>query len=115
MVICRDLLIAQLGLFFAQAVIALLIFKLVKPFKTKSELHVEVFNEILSICHLYLVMCMSNFVLDLETRVIVSHASCTLIQFHFLVSISRILGSTTLNLLRSYQRNSALRRFKEQQ
>ena len=94
---------------------ALLIFKLVKPFKTKSELQVEVFNEIVSICHIYLVMCMSDFVVDLETRMIVGHASCALIQFHLLVSISRILRSTVLHLCRSYQRKSALRRFKEQQ
>lgn len=110
-VVCKDALIYQVCLILATTTIAVAIIGLTSPYKTAIERRAEFFNEAIIVCVLCTLMCLSDFVLDLDTRVFIGNVAAGLVCLHLVASIAWMTFNTLINL----KRTCRMKAFKKRQ
>ena len=90
-VVVWDTFIGQVFLIWIQCIIALFIMEFARPFKTKAERRIEIFNEVILMSVLYTMMLFTDFVPEVETKVLIGWLSCFLVALHFIVNLAIML------------------------
>lgn len=101
-VVFRKVLIAQICLVWLQTTLAFVIFGYTRPFVTRTKLRIQVFNEIVLMCVLYAMMCLSNLVLSAETKVFAGYSVCGFIALHLVCSVIILTIFTFVKARRSF-------------
>ena len=113
-VVCREILIVQIYLIWAQSTAAVYIIGLVNPYKANSQERTEYFNEAIQVAVLIMTMGLSDAVFDAETKVNLGYVVCGLIVFHLVMSVARMTGISLIRLKNKISRSLGQKRRKEQ-
>lgn len=106
-VVCRKTLIVQIYLIWAQSTIAVYIIGFTSPYTTALQRRTEYFNEAIQISVLFTTACLSDFVLNPETKICVAYIVCSMIAFHLLCSTAMMTATFLIGLKRRIVRAGA--------
>ena len=110
-VILYDVLIGQIFLIWGQSTIALFIIEFTRPFKTQAERRMEIFNEVILMLVLYTMMCFTDFVPEIETKMLIGWVACTLVALHFSINLTIMVLSSVRKTIRTCRMKMLLKKY----
>jgi len=109
-VVCKDELIAQIYLIWAQTAIASMIIGYATPFESPGKRWAENLNEFVIYCVFLTMICLSYFVPNPEDRVNIGYFLCALIGLYVVVSIAVVTYMSCIEKRNTCRRKVTMRK-----